>query len=302
MGSWGGGLYDSDFALDLKATIRGLLRAPLTDDELLEELQTSFGSGAEDIEALDYWLVLADQLERRSYPHRDVFERAITIAEAGEDVAGLESLGADAKAIETRRRETADLVQRLRQPRPAKPRRVLKKPQPLLLQPGEALTWPTEGGESINPYISENAPWKPPFTPDGWGFGIVTDAGHQFHVLAFYAVQVLKWRRTERPSPDLAIHCARSPHVYGTIGKVHLRRAQVDRLGPMPQAAMSPPPDPDFARRESRRVVLADVGVSSAFGYDAWNRHVAPGPKFEVPAPSGEPLDPEEPDQRAGPS
>ena len=40
MGAWGGGLYDSDFALDLKGgTSKGVLRAPLSDDEVL------FGSG-----------------------------------------------------------------------------------------------------------------------------------------------------------------------------------------------------------------------------------------------------------------
>ena len=30
--AWGGGLYDSDFALDLKATIKGVLRALLGED------------------------------------------------------------------------------------------------------------------------------------------------------------------------------------------------------------------------------------------------------------------------------
>ena len=34
MGAWGGGIYDSDFARDLKGTINGVLRAPLTDDEI----------------------------------------------------------------------------------------------------------------------------------------------------------------------------------------------------------------------------------------------------------------------------
>ena len=139
------------------------------------------------------------------------------------------------------------------------------------------------------------------FTQDGWGFGIVTDAGHQFHVLAFYAVQVLMWRRAGRPSPDLAVHCPRSSHLYGTTGKLHLERARVERLGRVPEEAMGPPPEHDYARRESRRVTIGDVGLSSAFGYDAWNHFVIPGPKFVFPAPSGEPLDPDEPDQRPGP-
>ena len=37
MGAWGGGLYDGDFGLDLKASIKGAWRAPFSDDELLAE-------------------------------------------------------------------------------------------------------------------------------------------------------------------------------------------------------------------------------------------------------------------------
>lgn len=301
MGAWGGGLYDSDFALDLKATIKGVLRAPLGEDDLLSEIEAWVGEGVEGADALDYWLVLADQFERRGMPRRDVFDRAIAIVERGEDVALLEQLGADPRTIGERRQETARLVERLREPRPARPRKPLKKPQPLLLEPGEALAWPTDRGESINPYIPDDAPWKPDFRPDGWGFGIVTDAGHCFRVLAFYAVQVLMWRRSERPSVDLAAHCPRAPHYYGTIGKVHLRRARVERLGRVPEEAMGPPPEPEYAVQMSRKAAIGDIGLSGAFGYDAWNRWVLPGPKFVFSPPSGSPLDPDEPDQRPAP-
>jgi hypothetical protein len=302
MGAWGGGLYDSDFALDLKGTIKGVLRAPLSDDEVLAEMWASHGEGAVEADALDYWLVLADQFERRGIRRQDVFERAIAIVEAGEDVAMLEELEAEPKAIAERRKETSKLVERLRDPRPAKRRRPLKEAQPLLLEPGEALTWPTDRGDSINPYVPEDLLWKlGGFTQDGWGFGIVTEAGHHYHVLAYYAVQVLKWRRAERPSPELAAHCPRSAHQYGTISELHLKRARVERLGRVPDEALGPPPEPDVARQSSRRAALEDIGLSGAFGLDAWNRRIWPDPKFVFPAPSGAPLDPDEPDQRPGP-
>ncbi len=302
MAAWGGGLYDSDFALDLKGTIKGVLRAPLSDDEVLAEVWASHGEGAVEADALDYWLVLADQFERRGIRRQDVFERAIAIVEAGEDVAMLKELEAEPKAIAERGKETTKLVERLRDPRPAKPRRPLKKPQPLLLEPGEALTWPTDRGDSINPYVPEDSLWKlGGFTQDGWGFGIVTEAGHHYHVLAYYAVQVLKWRRAERPSPELAVHCPRSAHHYGTISKLHLKRARVERLGRVPDEALGPPPEPDVARRSSRRAALKDITLTDAFGLDAWNRRVWSELKFVFPAPSGAPLDPDEPDQRPGP-
>jgi hypothetical protein len=301
MGAWGGGLYDSDFALDLKGTINAVLRAPLSDDEVLAEIWVSHGDGAVAADALDYWLVLADQFERRGIPRQDVFERAIAIVEAGEDVAMLDELEAEPDTIAERRKATAKLVERLRDPRPAKSRRPLQKPQSLLLEPGEALTWPTDRGGSINPYVPEGSLWKlGGFTQDGWGFGIVTEAGHHYHVLAYYAVQVLKWRRPERPSPELAMHCPRSAYHYGTISKLHLKRCRVERLSRVPDEAMGPPPEADVAHRSARRAALEDIGLSGAFGLDAWNSSVWPELKFEFPAPSGGPLDPDEPDQRPG--
>ena len=301
MGAWGGRLYDSDFALDLKGTIEGVLRAPLSDDEVLAEIWASHGNGTGDADALDYWLVLADQFERRGLRRPDVFERALAIIDAGEDLTMLQSLKAEPKTIAERRRETAKLAERLRDPRPAKPRRPLKKPQPLLLEAGEALTWPTDHGNSINPYVPEESLWKlGGFTQDGWGFGIITEAGHEFHVLAYYAVQVLKWRRAERPSPGLAVHCPRVPYHYGTMTKLHLTRTRAERLGRAPVEAIGPPPAPEVARRRRRRAALDNIGLSAAFGIDAWNTW-AGDLKFEFPAPSGTPIDPQEPDQRPWP-
>ena len=302
MGAWGGGLYDGDYALDLKATIKGVLRAPMSDDEVLAELWTSYGERAGDADALDYWLVLADQLERCGIRRPEVFDRAIAIIEAGEDVAMLKALEAEPKTIAERRKETTKLLARLRDPRPEKRRRPLKAPQPLLLEPGEALTWPTDGGNSINPYVAEDQLWKlGGFTPDGWGFGIVTDAGHHYQVLAYYAVLVLKWRRLERPSPELAVHCPRSRHRYGTINERQIKRVGLERIGRVPDAALGPPPEPDVARRSSRRAALEDITLAAMLGLDAWNSTIWPGQKFPLPAPSGTPLDPDEPDQRPDP-
>jgi hypothetical protein len=112
----------------------------VSDDEVLAQIWASHGEGAVEADALDYWLVLADQFERRGIRRQDVFDHAIAIVDAGEDVATLEELEAEPRAIAKRRKETTMLVERLRDPRPAKPRRSLQKPQPLLLEPGEALT------------------------------------------------------------------------------------------------------------------------------------------------------------------
>ena len=89
----------------------------------------------------------------------------------------------------------------------------------------------------------------------------------------------------------------RAPYHYGTFNELHLKRTKVERLGRVPDEAIGPAPDE--ARRRSRRAVLRDIGLSAAFGLDAWNTWA--GEKFAFPAPSGTPLDPNEPDQRPEP-
>src|SRR5690349_2900442 len=108
MGAWGGGLYDSDFARDLKGLIQGIWRAPLADDELLAEIGAPIPSGPDDIEALDHWLVLADQLERAGMPRRSVFDRAIAIIETGEDLVALEALDPGKTGLSKRRKVHAE--------------------------------------------------------------------------------------------------------------------------------------------------------------------------------------------------
>lgn len=302
MGAWGGGLYDSDFGRDLKALIQGVWRAPLSDDEILAEIGSPGPAGPDDIDALDHWLILADQLERAGLPRRAVFDRAIGILEAGEDLAALKALDAGEAVLARRRKVDAELLARLRDPRPAKPRRPLTRPQPLLFEVNEALAWPTEKGRCLNPYLADGARGRArSFRQDGWGFGVVTAVGHLYGVLAYHSVQALKWRRAERPSPDLAERCPRSEHHYGTMSPFHLRRLKVERLGPTPATGLGPPQDPDLARVEARRAALQNIGLSKAFGWDAHNHSVSPGPKFMFSAPSPPPLDPDEPDQHRAP-
>jgi hypothetical protein len=301
MGAWGGGLYDSDYARDLKGMIQGIWRAPLSDEELLAEIGAPASAGPDDVDALDHWLVLADQLERAGMPRQDVFHRAMTIVDAGEDLAALEALGSDKGVIAKRRKANAELVQRLRNPRPAKQRRPLAKPQPLLFEEGDALTWPTDRGDCINPYVHEDKlHLLGGFQQDGWGFGIVSRVGHLYGVLAYHSVQALKWRRAERPTPELAGYCPRSEHHYGTMTPLHFTRMGIERLGTVSADALGPPQDPDHALRQSRKAALENVGLSKAFGWDAFNHAVSPGPKFMFSAPLPTPGGSNDPDQRPG--
>lgn len=288
MGAWGGGIYQSDYCSELRADIGGFWRAPLSDDELLAKIAERHGPDEADdhVDAFDYWLVLADQLERRGLHRRDVFDRAIGIIEDGTDIAALARLDSEPGAIADRRRETAGLLERLRGPRPARPRKPMARPQPLLFEVGDALIWPTDRGNHFSEFLPAD---RSDFRPDGWGFAIVTDSGHEYGVFARYAMQVLMWRRSEPPTLEHAAHCRRSSHYYGEVGKRALDHLRVERFGKAPAEALGPPPE----RRTLRKSGLQ-------FGLDAFNHQAWNFLKFPHPAPSGTPLDPGEPDQRPG--
>ncbi|MEM6974595.1 MAG: hypothetical protein AAF577_17575 [Pseudomonadota bacterium] len=299
MGSWGGGIYDSDHAVDLKATIEGIVRAPISDDAMLDELWATHGDGAEDLEAMDYWLVLASEFERRGLFRDAVAERALAIIAEERDIAELSDLGAEDDTLAARRRDAAKLRARLENPRPARPRRVVKKPQPLLFEVGTAICWPTRDGEAINPYSPTADPEVAGFAPNGWGFGVIGAAGHLFHVLAYHALWPLKWRRNARPSADLAIHCARADLRCGTLTKAQVRKMGIEALGPVAPEAMGPLPA-DLAA-SARTAVIGGIGLSNAIMLDAWNLYQPTALKFPIPAPSATPIDPDEPDQRPPP-
>jgi hypothetical protein len=283
MGAWGGGLYSSDFACDLRDEIAGYMRAPISEDEILAEIASTYAptDGADHVDAFDYWLVLADQLERRGIHRREILDRAIDIIENGRDVRALRELDAQPRAVAARQRQDANLLERLRNPRPPKTRRPIAKPLPHLFSVGEALAWPTDMGREMSPWIMGG------FEQDGWGFGIVSHAGYRYGVLPFYAVQILLWRNPDRPAAELAIHCRRSEHQFGEVTQADLDRMQMEHLGHTPDGAVSP---------SLSKVPMRLRGIE--WGLDAMNRHQANFLKFPHPAPSATPIDADAPDQR----
>jgi hypothetical protein len=281
MGAWGGGLYDSDFASDLRADIDGYMRAPISDDDILDKIDEVHGRGhdGEHSDGFDYWLVLADQLERRGIHRPEIFARAIAIIEHGEDLRALEKLDANPATIARRRKDTAKLLDRLRNPRPPRKRRPLKTPQPMLFEVGDALIWPTDKGTSRSKYLV----WGKPFQQDGWGFGVITAAGHDYGVFAYYAMRNLMWRSAERPTLADAAHCRRSYHSGGALTAEGAEFIGVEKIGRVGADVLGPPPDHWWK-------------VGLRFGLDAFNSFSEE--KFGHPPASGMDLFPDEPDQR----
>src|SRR5205814_1948662 len=96
MGAWGTGLYSSDLAGDMRAVIKSALRLPVDEDRVVEILSDCERGAAADPDNEDYttfWLVLADQFEKRGVAHAPTREKALAILNQGDDLAMMKKLG-----------------------------------------------------------------------------------------------------------------------------------------------------------------------------------------------------------------
>src|SRR5882762_7740573 len=132
MGAWGIGLYSGDFARDLKATISAVCRLPLDEEALVDALCQSESSAATDPADEDhtiFWLVLADQFEKRRVFSRRVRQTALAIIDDGKDAAMMQALGIKPGDIRKRAAKLAELRARLvAQPEVSSERKTIKAP------------------------------------------------------------------------------------------------------------------------------------------------------------------------------
>ena len=202
MGTWGSGLYSSDFALDVRGAVKAVARLPFPPERLLAYLCAAEPSAANDPKDADhtvFWLTVADQFAKRGIDCASARERALAIIADGIDLAAMAALGMDEKSLVKRSAMLEELRGRIAAAiETAKPRTVLRAPQKLLLGVGEVLTYPVCRGDPINPYtIGKDWAFVKAWQQDGWGAFVVVERGHAFDFLAWYRPLVI----TE-PLPD----------------------------------------------------------------------------------------------------
>jgi hypothetical protein len=241
MGTWGVGLYSSDFARDLRSAIAAVARLPFSDERLAEILVGTESSAANDPANEDhtiFWLVLADQFARRSITSVRASDCALRIIDEGSDLAMLERLGMKPADLGKRRKFLTELRSRIASPSSAeKPRRVLKKPQPYVMDVGEIFTYPTSGGDNINPYFVSKDLMRN-WSHDGWGALVIVECGRVFEFLAWYRPLTVRSARPEKPSID-QLH-AESPWLLrrpGTCSAAHFKRMEFEKIGSVNIAA-----------------------------------------------------------------
>ena len=179
MGAWGAGLYSSDMAAGMRATIKSVLRLPLAEDRLVDILCDCEDRAAKDHHDEDhttFWLVLADQFERRGVAHAPTREKAMAIIDRGDDLAMMEKRGMKPVDMRKRGAKLAELRVRLAAaPHLSKPRATIKGPEPYTLELGVLYACPVKSSSCINPYYGKKHFEASPWVPDGWRQFVILD-------------------------------------------------------------------------------------------------------------------------------
>ena len=236
MGVWGTGLYSGDFAKDLSSAARAVSQLPF-DGERLAELLCSVEPGAannsSDEDHTTFWLVVADQFAKRGIACERVRKRALAIIDGGADLAMLTRRGMDAVGLRKRGKMLAELRAKIENPAsPAKPRRVLKKPQALVMNEGDVLVYPTGNGKPINPYFASVEKMRPEWVHDGWGTAVIVEAGLEFGFLAWYRPITMAAVNSTKPEmPEILeneIWALRTP---ATCSASHFKKMRLEKIG-----------------------------------------------------------------------
>ena len=291
MGVFGTGLYSGDLAMDLRSTVRAVLRLPFDVDKLVDILSATEPTAANnpaDDEHTTFWLVVADQFAKRGVACDSVREKALAIIDGGTDIAALERRGMTQADLRKRREVLDELRARIVATRTPVDRKVIRKPQPLLMDVGDVLVYPTCDGENINPYFpskeqnihySKNGPV--PWIQNGWGAIVILECERAFDFLSWYRPAVLAETRSEKPTPESLrggmLWVLGSP---GTCSASHFKRMELEKIAifPIDRAKAQAV----FPRRLGSGVSAAvqDISIANSL------KSVAPG--TAIPNPDGQ--------------
>jgi hypothetical protein len=272
MGVWSTGLYSGDFALDLRSTIRAVARLPYDGDKLVEILcgtEPAAANSPDDEDHSTFWLVTADQFAKRGIVAERARETALKIIESGRDLAMLQKLGMDSDGLNKRKKILEEVRARITTPASAKPRSVLKKPQPYLMEVGDVLIYPTCEGHGINPYFVSKER-DPSWTgQNGWSAAVIVSRGHAFEFLAWYRPVVLAVPTADRPTLA-ALHGEMRWKLEraGTCSPAHFKKMELEKIGLVPIDWNKLIRFPE-AMRPGTSAAINDISIANSFRKDS---------------------------------
>lgn len=207
MGSSGVGLYQDDSAADLRSMIATLAKLPASGDRILQIILDNWNEpvGLDADGGPTFWLIVADQFERRGIGSTKALDQALTAIDTGADLRDLQARGAEPNDLKSRGKLLSDLAKRFRSPRPPRPQPKRSKPPPLVVEAGEVYRFPTMADKAFNPYLPswEQGGFKGDgFKPDGWGALLIVAAGRAFDWFPWCAAAALTVDPARPPSLD----------------------------------------------------------------------------------------------------
>ncbi len=241
MGVWGTGLYSGDFAMDLRSTIGAVSKLPFDGDRIVDVVcstEPGVASNAEDSDHAVFWLVLADQFAKRGIVSERAKETALAILDSNADIEMHEKLGMPAADLRKRRKMLDEVRGRILAPTGmSTPRKVMTRPQPLLMEVGDVLIYPTFGGRCRNPYFvsqeddrmgTPSLSWR----ADSWAAMVIVDCGRAFDYLAWYRPLTVCSTLVERPTiEDLQGEVLWKLVRPGTSTSPHFKRMGIEKIG-----------------------------------------------------------------------
>ncbi len=198
MRMWGTGLYQSEYAYDLKSEVLQLLSLPFDIDEVLRILGEDHPEANEPDHEMhpEYWLVIQDQFHAFGIQRMDAKDQASKIIRDGPDLSAWCDLDGGEANIRRRAKVLDRLLEKWATPRrrPRK-RKIIEDGGPFLLDVGDvvAVNYGLRLGER---YLQGGA------RRDRWGAFIVLNRIRLHGVLPRYAVAQLTVDREDTP-PDL---------------------------------------------------------------------------------------------------
>lgn len=234
MGTWGPNLYDDDDAMDVRDTISVLSKMPIDGDRALEILQKNFGSDVdlEEDGGPTFWLVAADQFEKKGIVCDRVFETAIRAIESGAHLRDLEGRGMEASDLKERKKILDKLLIRFKNPKEGKTSLKPTSAPKLFVQAGQIYSYPTMNGEGMNAWF---ASWETAsFKPNGKGVLIILATGREYDWFPWCAYSPINVNPLSEPRLEVALESRtllREGVGYCTPKQSHFKKMGMMLLG-----------------------------------------------------------------------
>lgn len=235
MGAWGTGLYANDFAADLKSTIAALVKLPFDGDrigEILCQTESEVSADEEDEDYTNFWLVVADQFQKKRLRNESVRAKAIQIIDSGKDIGLMTGLDMSPSDLRQRQKCLDELRARLSDPISSeKPRKTLNKPQPLVMSAGDLFAYPVSQGQPLNPYFPHPRTGISDWKHDGWGAMLIIDVGLAFDYLAWYTLATIDVMTEQPIRTDEALKSRKwFLRSSGTTSVAHMKKMELAKI------------------------------------------------------------------------